>query len=97
MDSSGSKKTNNKKKKKSTNITASDLPRRIVCGGLAGMIAKTATAPLERIKMISQTGEHGLGKNTAKGGSSAHSVINLFRNVLRNEGVVGLWREMVLI
>ncbi|KAG7359314.1 mitochondrial carrier protein [Nitzschia inconspicua] len=61
---------------------ASDMTRRMVCGGLAGCIAKTATNPLERIKMLSQTGEH-----TSKSGS----VVSLYRAILRNEGVVGLW------
>ena len=43
------------------------------------MIAKTFTAPLERVKMMSQTGEGG------------HGVINIYRNVVRTEGVRGLW------
>jgi hypothetical protein len=63
-----------------------DMTRRVVCGGLAGMIAKTATAPLERIKMLSQTGEHGLG--TGKGGVG---FMALYRNIIKNEGVLGLW------
>eukprot|EP00536_Pseudo-nitzschia_multiseries_P007525 jgi/Psemu1/195814/e_gw1.178.80.1 len=58
------------------------MTRRMICGGLAGCIAKTATNPLERIKMLSQTGEHGL-KET--------SVVSLFRNIVRNEGILGLW------
>lgn len=61
---------------------AADMTRRMVCGGLAGMIAKTATNPLERIKMLSQTGEHGL-KST--------SIFGLYRSILQNEGIVGLW------
>ena len=61
---------------------ATDMSRRMVCGGLAGCIAKTATNPLERIKMLSQTGEHGL-KQT--------SVSSLYRNIIKNEGVIGLW------
>ncbi|GMH82395.1 hypothetical protein TrVE_jg6677 [Triparma verrucosa] len=43
------------------------------------MIAKTFTAPLERVKMMSQTGEGGRG------------VINIYRNVVRTEGIRGLW------
>lgn len=34
--------------------------------------------------MISQTGEHSAGKNTT-------SVLGLYRNIVQNEGVVGLW------
>jgi len=61
---------------------AGDMTRRMVCGGLAGCIAKTATNPLERIKMLSQTGEHGLRET---------SVVSLYRNILKNEGIPGLW------
>ncbi len=60
-----------------------DMSRRMVCGGLAGMIAKTATNPLDRIRMLSQTGEHGLQEGA--------SVYNLYRSVIRNEGILGLW------
>ena len=37
--------------------------------------------------MLSQTGEHSAGKAAAK----APSVIGLYRDILRNEGVLGLW------
>mmetsp|Transcript_30396 Transcript_30396/g.70047 ORF Transcript_30396/g.70047 Transcript_30396/m.70047 type:complete len:253 (-) Transcript_30396:276-1034(-) len=68
--------------KESASAAAADVTRRMICGGLAGMIAKTATNPLDRIRMLAQTGEHG-GKN--------HSVWGLYRNIIRTEGVVGLW------
>lgn len=64
---------------------AVDMTRKAVCGGIAGMIAKTATNPLERIKMLSQTGEHGLS-NTQK-----QSIMSLYRNIIQNEGILGLW------
>lgn len=62
---------------------AADMSRRMVCGGLAGMIAKTATNPLDRIRMLSQTGEHG--------SKEKQSAISLYRNIIRNEGILGLW------
>ena len=70
------------KQKNGSGDATQDMTRRMICGGLAGCIAKTATNPLERIKMLSQTGEHGL-KQT--------SVLSLYRNILKNEGVIGLW------
>lgn len=45
---------------------------------------QTATNPLDRIRMLSQTGEHG-------GTSRTTNVVHLYRNILRNEGVLGLW------
>lgn len=76
-----------KVQKKSTSLQASsiaatDMTRRMICGGMAGMIAKTATNPLERIKMLSQTGEHGL---------QSSGIMSLYRSILKNEGVMGLW------
>jgi hypothetical protein len=43
------------------------------------MIAKTATNPLERIKMLSQTGE-----------GSSHTIMGLYRDILKHEGIMGL-------
>mmetsp|Transcript_28880 Transcript_28880/g.59119 ORF Transcript_28880/g.59119 Transcript_28880/m.59119 type:complete len:346 (-) Transcript_28880:277-1314(-) len=62
---------------------AADMTRRMACGGIAGMIAKTATNPLDRIRMLSQTGEHG--------SSGKQSALGLYRSIIRNEGVLGLW------
>lgn len=73
----------------STSQQAADLSRRMVCGGLAGMIAKTATNPLERIKMLSQTGEH--GATAKKGGAGKTGIMDLYKSIIRNEGIIGLW------
>jgi len=59
------------------------MTRRMACGGLAGMIAKTATNPLDRIRMLSQTGEHG--------SKEKQSAVSLYRSIIRNEGILGLW------
>lgn len=64
-------------------LGASDVTRRMICGGLAGMMAKTATNPFERIKMLSQTGEHGSTSN--------RSISAIYRNILQTEGIIGLW------
>ena len=63
---------------------AADVTRRMVCGGLAGMIAKTVTNPLDRIRMLSQTGEHGSKQKKP-------SALSLYRSIIANEGVLGLW------
>ena len=76
-------KTQEERQKKNIGSDATqNMTRRMICGGLAGCIAKTATNPLERIKMLSQTGEHGLQQT---------SVSSLYRNILKNEGFIGLW------
>ena len=84
--SSSTKPTNVQRKKtalQTSATAAAEMTRRMICGGLAGMIAKTATNPLERIKMLSQTGEHGMKTNT--------SILGLYRSIIHHEGILGLW------
>jgi hypothetical protein len=80
--------------------SAQDVTRRMICGGLAGMIAKTVTNPLERIKMLSQTGEYNVatsgvnGTSTANGGgfvSTMRNISQIYRSIIQNEGIIGLW------
>ena len=77
---------------------AADMTRRMICGGLAGMIAKTATNPLDRIRMLSQTGEHGVVAPSASstggrttGRTSKPTALQVYSSVIRNEGILGLW------
>ena len=49
-------------------------------------IMQTATNPLERIKMLSQTGEHGLQSS-----GKQPSVMAMYRNIIQKEGIIGLW------
>jgi solute carrier family 25 phosphate transporter 23/24/25/41 len=67
----------------------------MICGGIAGMIAKTATNPLDRIRMLAQTGAgnsnpsvSGIGKQVPATHLSAFS---LYRNIIQTEGIWGLW------
>ena len=77
-------------KRRSTTVrnVTTDATRRLICGGLSGLIAKTVTNPLERIKMLSQTGEHSQKSSSS---SSRPSIVGLYRDIIKNEGVLGLW------
>lgn len=52
---------------------------RLIFGGFAGCVSKTAVAPLERIRIIHQT-------------HTKSSLFETFKGVLRTEGWQGLWR-----
>ena len=54
--------------------------KRLAIGGLAGCVAKTAIAPLERVRILAQTGE-------------ASSMAGASRLIVANEGVQGFWRS----
>lgn len=51
----------------------------VTAGGLSAAVAKTATAPLERVKLLAQAGQPG-------------NFVQLLAEVVRAEGVRGLWR-----
>jgi len=68
---------------KDSSSAVGDMSRRMVCGGIAGMIAKTITNPLDRIRMLAQTGEHG--------GGGKITFIDLYRKIIQKEGIIGLW------
>ena len=62
---------------------------RLVAGGVAGVAARTAVAPLDRARTIAQDAT----RDAAFPGSrSSRSVGSVCRRVLREEGVLGLWR-----
>mmetsp|Transcript_4258 Transcript_4258/g.6347 ORF Transcript_4258/g.6347 Transcript_4258/m.6347 type:complete len:290 (+) Transcript_4258:23-892(+) len=56
---------------------------KMVAGGTAGIIAKTAVAPVERIRILAQTGESRLG------------TMGTLTKIVKDEGFLGLWRGNV--
>ena len=69
---------------KSQDNTVVDASKRLFAGGVAGAIAKTAIAPLDRVKIIFQT-------HPAKRFSLRNVVLEL-TGIHAREGVKGLWR-----
>jgi len=61
--------------------------RHLVAGGLAGMVSRTCTAPLDRLKIMLQV--HGTGRY--KSGKSLR-IKDAFTYMLREGGIRGLWR-----
>jgi len=57
-----------------------EVLQQICMGGTAGVVAKTACSPMERIKLLSQTG------------FGNHGLLQLISDVFREEGPRGLWR-----
>mmetsp|Transcript_25093 Transcript_25093/g.70894 ORF Transcript_25093/g.70894 Transcript_25093/m.70894 type:complete len:297 (+) Transcript_25093:281-1171(+) len=61
-------------------MTHTHYAQRMVIGGVAGTVAKTAVAPFERVRIMAQTG-HGAGSAWGTG-----------KLILQREGFTGLWR-----
>lgn len=61
----------------------SDGVRLFLVAGTSSLAAKTSVAPLDRGRIIAQTG--------VGGSASSSGVISIFRHVLRSEGPLGLW------
>lgn len=67
--------------------------RTLLNGGVAGCVAKTATAPLTRLTVLAQTGAISMSTSTQwRRSREATSCGNILRQVLRQEGVLSLWK-----
>ena len=71
--------------------------KQLVAGGVAGIIAKTCVAPLDRARTMIQDaggrgGGGGSGGNRGGGGGGRRGVAGVCGRVLREEGVSGLFR-----
>jgi len=75
-----------RRKTRAENVVSatSETSRRIICGGLSGMFAKTLFAPLDRVRILNQVGGHGIAVKD-------QSIIGMCRCIIRREGVIGLW------
>ena len=56
-----------------------DYRLKFIAGGTGGIVSRTATAPLERIKIMSQMGLYG-------------SMRNIYKNIIESQGYIGLWK-----
>lgn len=56
-------------------------------GGLAGIIAKTTCAPIERVKLLIQT-----DLENEKIGKRYTGILDCFRRCIKEEGFLSLWR-----
>lgn len=61
-----------------------------ILGGLSATISKTATAPMERIKLILQTQDS--NDKILQTGRRYKGIINCFSRVVKEEGPKELWR-----
>ncbi len=55
----------------------------ILCGGVAGVVAKTAVAPAERVKMSYQT---------TKDRFSLRAALHRGKDIIKKDGAISLWR-----
>jgi len=74
--------------------------RKMIAGGLAGMVTKSLTAPLERVKILLQTqgmlpsrGPPSMGKEGASiPRPKTTNILHVGLRVVREDGVSALWR-----
>ncbi|KAJ8943522.1 hypothetical protein NQ318_023032, partial [Aromia moschata] len=57
--------------------------KNLLCGGLAGMVSKSAVAPMDRVKILLQAHSRH---------HRAHGVFSGFKHVVRREGLLALYK-----
>merc|ERR1711916_295036 len=62
-----------------------------LAGGVSGAIAKTATAPIERVKLIIQTQD---SNPAIRDGSVKryNGIVDCFQRVVKEQGIAAFWR-----
>lgn len=61
--------------------------KKLVCGGLAGVVSRTVTAPFDRLKVLLQV----QGQQKVLGASQNLSILQMFK-AMRREGFITMWR-----
>lgn len=59
--------------------------RLVFAGGMSGVITYTCIAPIERVKILLQV-------QGMKGATKYNGIVNTMMTVVKEEGVLGLWR-----
>lgn len=72
----------------------SDFIINFLAGGISGSVAKTCTAPIERVKLLIQTQD--VNPKVISGEVIPYSgIINCFTRVINEQGITSLWRGNV--
>ena len=75
------------KGKTSSDVVAKRTLIDAFAGATAGVFARTAVAPIDRVKLMVQ-----LGRSIPTTSTSHDSPIQIFRRIIRTEGILSLWR-----
>ena len=65
--------------------------QQFVAGGIAGITARTFTAPLDRLKLISQTAQPGSSV------SAERSYIAIIRHEINRSGIMVMWKGIFFV